>query len=223
MTPAPSSPEEAFAGAIRRRVRIVILLQASAEAGIEPLPTLRLHAIAYLANVLAPVWDMPSVDGAILKRSGGPFYPDLQRDLDRLVGLGVVRVADLRHVRLDDTHYRVEASYRLNPAMAAPILEFLETMPAEAAAAHFVRELVLALSALSDEEIDRAVTEDATYSNPRVGPDNVIDFGEWLETNYSVAAAQKVGSLIPTGAVVGPSEKVHLYVRHLRRRLQGGR
>lgn len=223
MTPAPPLPDEAIAASIRRRVRIVVLLQASAEAGIEPLPTMRLHAIAYLANVLAPVWDMPSVDGAILKRSGGPFYPDLQRDLDRLVGLGVVRVADLRHLRLDDSHYRVEGSYQLNPPLAEPILEYLEMLPGEAAAAHFVRELVLALSALSDAEIDRAVTEDATYSNPKVGPDNVIDFGEWLETNYSAAAAQKVGSLIPTGAVVGPSEKVHLYVRHLRRRLQGGR
>ena len=223
MTSAPASPDGLLAASIRRRIRLVVLLQASAEAGIEPLPTMRLHAVAYLANVLAPVWDMPSVDGAILKRSGGPFYPDLQRDLDRLVGLGVVAVADLKHVRIDDNHYRVEASYRLNLRMAAPILDYLETLADEAEAAHFVRELVLALSSLSDEEIDRAVTEDATYSNPRVGPDNVIDFGEWVETNYSAAAAEKVGSLIPTGAVVGASEKVHLYVRHLRRRLQGGR
>lgn len=223
MTVVPSSEEELFVASIRRRIRLVVLLQASAEAGIEPLPSMRLHAIAYLANVLAPVWDMPSADGAILKRSGGPFYPDLQRDLDRLVGLGVASVADLRHVRLDDNHYRVEASYRLNPRMAAPILEYLSTLPEEAEAARFVRELALALSSLSDEEIDRAVTEDATYSNPRIGPDNVIDFGEWIEANYSAAAAEKVGSLIPTGAVVGASEKVHLYVRHLRRRLQGAR
>lgn len=223
MTVGSPAQDDALAASIRRRIRLVVLLQASAEAGIDPLPTLRLHAIAYLANVLSPVWDMPSVEGAILKRSGGPFYPDLQRDLDRLVGLGVVLVGDLRHLRLDETHYRVQASYRLNSNMAQPILEYLDTLPDEAAAAHFVRELVLALSSLSDEEIDRAVTEDATYSNPSVGPNNVIDFGEWVGANYSAAAAEKVGSLIPTGAVVGASEKVHLYVRHLRRRLQGGR
>lgn len=214
-------PTDEIAASIRRRVRLIILLKASAEAGMDPLPTLRLHLVAYLANVLSPVWDMPSVDGAVLKRRGGPFYPDLQRDLDRLVGLGVVRVTNLRHIRLDDNdHYRLEGSYRLNAEFADPILNHLQSMPGEAAAAIFLRELVLALSALSDEEIDRAVTEDATYADPRVGQDNIIDFSDLSRTNYSATAAEKVGSLVPTGAVVSASEKVHLYVRHLQRRLQ---
>lgn len=223
MNDASTDPLDEFVASIRRRVRLVSLLEASREAGIEPLPTLRLHLIAYLANVLSPVWDMPSVDGSVLKRSGGPFYPDLQNDLDRLVGLGVVRVEKLRHQRIDDDRYRLDGSYRLNPDLAEPILTYLSTMPEEAVAMRFVRELVLALSALTDEEIDRAITEDPTYTNPKVGNDNVIDFGEWLSANYSAAAAEKVGDLVPSGAVVGASEKVHLYVRHLRRRLQGGR
>lgn len=215
--------EDRIVASIRRRIRLVVLLEASREAGIEPLPTLRLHLIAYLTNVLSPVWDMPSADGSVLKRRGGPFYPDLQADLDRLVGMGIVHVHDLRHQRIDDDRYRLEGSYRLNSDMAKPILEQLRSMKSEAEAARFVRELVLALSALSDEEIDRAITEDATYANPKVGPDNVIDFGEWLSANYSAAAAEKVGSFVKAGAVVGASEKVHLYVRHLRRRLQGAK
>lgn len=223
MTRVTSAPSESFTDSMRRRVRLVALLEASREAGIEPLPTLRLHLIAYLANVLSPVWDMPSADGSVLKRRGGPFYPDLQSDLDRLVGLGVVQVENLRHERLDDDHYRLEGSYRLNPELARPILAYLRALPEEEAAVRFLRELVLALSSLSDEEIDRAVSEDATYANPRIGNDNVIDFGEWIGANYSASAAEQVGDLIPTGAVVGASEKVHLYVRHLRRRLQGGR
>jgi hypothetical protein len=166
---------------------------------------------------------MPSVDGTVLKRRGGPFYPDLQADLDRLVGSGVVQVQSLRHQRIDDDRYRLEGSYRLNPALAEPILSYLRGLPGEAEAAKFVRELVLALSALSDEEIDRAVSEDATYANPKVGIDNVIDFGEWMSANYSATAAERLGGLVKTGALVGASEKVHLYVRHLRRRLQGAR
>ncbi|MFM9975979.1 MAG: hypothetical protein ACKVON_15565 [Beijerinckiaceae bacterium] len=223
MTNGLQAADERYASSIRRRVRLVALLEASREAGIEPLPTRRLHLIAYLANVLSPVWDMPSVDGSVLKRLGGPFYPDLQGDLDRLVGLGVVHVESLRHQRLDDDHYRLEGSYRLNPEFANPILAHLRAIPEEETAARFVRELILALSSLSDEEIDLAINEDATYSNPSIGNDNVIDFGEWMGANYSATAAQKVGGLIPTGAAVGASEKVHLYVRHLRKRLQGGR
>lgn len=223
MTGDAFTADERFIGSIRRRVRLVALLEASREAGVEPLPTLRLHLIAYLANVLSPVWDMPSVDGSVLKRRGGPFYPDLQSDLDRLVGLGVVQVECLRHQRLDDDHYRLEGSYRLNAELAKPLLAYLRALPEEEVATRFVRELVLALSSLSDDEIDRAITEDATYANPTIGNDNVIDFGEWMGANYSAAAAERVGDLVLTGAAVGASEKVHLYVRHLRRRLQGGR
>ena len=223
MTNADVTLEDKLAASIRRRVRLVVLLDASREAGIDPLPTLRLHLIAYLANVLSPVWDMPSVDGTVLKRRGGPFYPDLQADLDRLVGLGVVRVEGLRHQRIDDDRYRLEGSFRLNVALAQPILGYLQVLPEEAEAVNFVRELVLALSSLSDAEIDRAIDEDATYANPRVGVDNVIDFGEWMSANYSATAAERVGDLVKTGAVVGASEKVHLYVRHIRRRLQGAR
>ena len=49
----------------------------------------------------------------------------------------------------------------------------------------------------------------------------MIDFGEWMSANYSANAAELIGGLVKTGAVVGASEKVHLYIRHLRRRLQG--
>ena len=215
--------------AIQRRVRLVLLLDASRQAGIEPLPTLRLHSIAYLANVLSPVWDMLGdgnislkKNGSILKQKSGPFYPDLQTDLDRLVGMGVARVSDLRYQNIDGVRFRLEGSYGLNSDLAAPVLKYLHSLPDEAATARYIRELVLALSALSDEEIDSAASQDATYSDPSIGLDNVIDFGEWANRNYSSAAAQRAGELVHARTVVGASEKVHLYIRHLRRRLQGG-
>ena len=213
---------------IRRRARLVLLLDSSRRAGIDPVPTLRLHFIAYLANVLSPVWDMPDTpssslreDGSVLKQSNGPFYPDLQADLDRLVGMGVALVHNLRYAVLKNGRYRLEGDYSINVALAKPIVTRLESLPNEAGPARHVRELVLALSSLSDREIDRAASQDATYGDPHVGVDNVIDFGEWGSTNFSAAAAKRAGELIQSGAHVGPSEKVHLYIRHLRRRLQG--
>ena len=229
MTAESSTLTEEDFEAIQRRVRLVLLLDASRKAGIDPLPTMRLHLIAYLANVLSPVWDMLSLeesrlkrDGSVLKQPSGPFYPDLQTDLDRLVGMGIARVENLRYARLDKDRFRLEGSYRINANMAEPILSCLCTLPDEAETAKYVRELVLALSALSDYEIDRAATQDATYADPTVGFDNVVDFGEWTSRNYSRAAALHAGELVQTGAGAGASEKVHLYIRHLRRRLQGG-
>ena len=149
---------------IQRRVRLVLLLEASRHAGIDPLPTQRLHLIAYLVNVLSPVWDMPVAmvgglrrSGSVLKRKQGPFYPELQRDLDRLVGMGVAHVEALSYQRLDEEHFRLEGSYRIDSERAKPILELIYSLHGEAQMARFIRELVLALSCLSDDEIDRAV------------------------------------------------------------------
>ena len=221
---------EASFESIQRRVRILLLLNASRDAGIDPLPTQRLHLIAYLINVLSPVWDMPSVamgslgrSGSVLKQRRGPFYPELQRDLDRLVGMGVAHVEELTYQRLDEDHYRLEGSYRIDVELAEPILVRVYSLPDEAKMARFIREMVLALSGLSDDEIDHAATEDATYTDPAIGLDNVVDFGEWGSKNYSVAAAKHAGGLVRSGVGASPSEKVHLYVRHLRRRLQGER
>ena len=225
-----SGEKETGFDSIQRRVRLVLILEASRGAGIDPLLTQRLHFIAYLINVLSPVWDMPSVtvgglrrSGSVLKQRRGPFYPDLQRDLDRLVGMGVAHVEGLRYQRLDEDHFRLEGSYRIDPERAKPILARVYSLPDEAQMARYIRELVLALSGLSDDEIDHAVMEDATYTDPVIGLDNVVDFGEWGCKNYSVAAAEHAGGLVKSGVGASASEKVHLYVRHLRRRLQGER
>ena len=64
-------------------------------AAISPLRTRRLHAFAYLADVLSPVWDMPAFDGKVLKIEGGPHYPDLQREVDRLAILGLINISEV--------------------------------------------------------------------------------------------------------------------------------
>ena len=79
---------------VERKIRLIVLLSAAENAGLYPTPIRQLHVLAYLANVLAPVWNMPVLDGKLLKKKGGPFYPALQQDLDRLVGTGVVFISN---------------------------------------------------------------------------------------------------------------------------------
>ena len=159
--------------ALRRRARLVILLDAAEAAGLVPMRILWLHAFAYLSNVLAPVWDLPVLEGALLKRQGGPFYPDLQRDLDCLVGIGVADISGMGHVQDESKRWRLEGAYRLNRSFADPILAALNNFEEENRVGGFVLELGYALAALSDEDLDKAVSEDATYSNRLVPNDNV--------------------------------------------------
>lgn len=217
MTMPPTSVD-----GLRRQVRLVMLLDAAENAGLVPLKILRLHAFAYLSNVLAPVWNMPILNGRVLKRHGGPFYPDLQKDLDRLVGMGVTVISSVSHVQDEAKRWRLEGAYRLNRHFADPILGSLAAFPDEVRLGSFIAELAYALSALSDEEFDRAVSEDATYSDPMVTIDNVIDFADWRSRNYTVNVAEKFDYVMP-GGNASPGEKLHLYVRHLARRINGGR
>jgi hypothetical protein len=207
---------------IRHSIRLVILMEAAENAGAAPIRILHLHTLAYLSNVLAPVWDMPALEGKVLKRHGGPFYPMLQRDLDSLVGRGVALISGLDHVRDEDKRWRLEGSYRLNRVFADPILDGLLRFAEEQRLVSFIRELALAISALSDDDLHDTTKEDATYSDPLIAIGNVVDFGEWRMKNYTANAANKFDQLLPGGDRATRGEKLHLYVRHLQARMHGG-
>ena len=221
---SPIPADDPFTLSVRRRIRVVTLLDAAHRAGMTPMPILRLHTVAYLANVLAPVWELDAHDGKLLKRRGGPFYPALQKDLDRLTGMGLVRLTHLRHEEEEPGRWRLEGSYELNYGFATPVLDCLRTISEDERQTHgYIGELLLSLSSLSDDDLDTAMREDATYSDPRVAEGNVIDFAEWHHANWTASAADRFTQILPTGDRTTPGEKLHLYVAHLHRRLHGAR
>lgn len=205
--------------AVERRVRLILLLRAAENAGLTPLPILHLHTLAYMSDVLSPVWEVPVFEGKVLKRRGSPFYISLQRDLDRLVGMGVVLVSSISHVLDEDGRWRLEGSYRLHRPFADPILKEVAAYEDEWALASFIQELAYALSALGRDDLTRATSEDATYADPVVDVGNVVDFAEWDQVNCAANAARRFEQILPGGARATRAEMLHLYVRHLYGRL----
>lgn len=208
-------------GILRRQIRLIMLLDAAEKAGLTPLSILRLHMLTYLSNVLAPVWDMPVLEGKVLKRRGGPFYPVLQHDLDRLVGMGIVMISGLGHDLDEMRHWRLEGSYTLNSDIADRLQPYILKYESEQQLAGFFQELAFALSYLGDEELDLAMMEDATYMDPMTDVGNVVDFAEWQDKNYSANAANYFENLLPYGTRATPGEKLHLYIRHIHARISG--
>lgn len=208
---------------LRRRLRLVVLIHTAQRAGLAPLPIMHLHTFAYLSNVLAPVWEMPVMDGKLLKRQGGPFYPVLQADLDSLVGTGVAVISNLSHVLDEQGRWRLEGSYLLNQEFADRILRQMAEFEEERRLFRFLQELAFALSSLSDEDLGKATTEDATYSDPIIDFGNVVDFAEWQVKNFTANAADQFERLLPGGVRANSGEKTHLYLRHLQARIHGGR
>lgn len=206
--------------ALARWVRLLMLLEGSERAGIAPIRLHRLHMYAYLSNVLAPVWNARVFEGRILKRRGGPFYPELQRDLDRLVGLGLVQINNLGHIIDKDDQWKLDGAFSLNYELASEALNIIGALPQLRELRAFLLEVAYAVSALSDTELDLVPSEDPTYADSNVAYENVVDFAEWREQNYSANAARYFASVSKQAT---PGELLHLYVRHLGRKISGER
>ncbi len=198
------------------------------------MPARRLHAYAYLADVLSPVWDLQSFDGKILKVKNGPHYPDLQRELDRMVVLGLVTVSGLRYVAVAGAGPLVDADYAVNfgsthlePILAAVGARGREQSldPRDCDIHLFLVELACAIATIPNDQIDSAASVDATYADDRIDYSNVVDFGDWSTNlrrdNLSVAAADRFNRFLPGREQLSAGEKLYLYASFLARRMHG--
>lgn len=196
----------------QQAVRVLVLLDALARTGLVPTAAKALHELAYLANVLSPVFDLSPLDAKLLKRASGPYYPELQQAIDHLVGRVFVDALGLEYRFVEeDQRYRVVAAYRLRrPQVQAALDCHAQVFPEEAL---FLRELAAAYSTLTDAQLGRAAREDARYADTSVDVDNVIDFGEYDQPskNFSRNAALAFAP----GRRLAPAERLYLYLDHL--------
>jgi len=200
------------------RWRLVLLLDACEAANLCPIPLARIHALAFLANVLAPVWSTQSYDGKILKRRSGPFYPELQVQLDRLVGLGFVTISSVSYVEEDDGQWALVGSFALNDELSQPVLSLANRFSEEKITREFFRRLAYAASRLS-RSLEDVVEFDATWSDTRTGEGDIVDFSEWRRANYSAFTANFFENLTTAGSQKTAGDKLQMYMHLLDRRM----
>jgi hypothetical protein len=133
---------------------LLFLLDASERAGIAPLSVERLHRLVYLANALAPVYDLLVPDGYILKYRRGPFFPAVHWDIGRLVAQGLVSASDSRPIK-DDLGYWIVSNYSLSAAgmNAVDCALSIDTAPSKAT---YLQEVALAFATLETADRDSA-------------------------------------------------------------------
>lgn len=201
---------------IAKYLRIIAILDAAERVGMTPMPVAPIHTVAYFAEVLAPVWHLTVLDGQILKRRQ-PYYPSLQADIDRLVGVGVVVVEELGP---DMDVWPIASSYSLNRDFAGPILDAASRFRTRARDIEFVREVMFATSGLGFDGLNSASHADATYGDPLVDLGGLIEVEPADGQNPTSAAALQFRQLLDGGHDLSDAEVINLYVRHLYSRLR---
>lgn len=203
----------------RARNWTLLLLDAAARNGITPISKLRFHRLAYLANGMSQVFGIAAADERIVKHRRGPFYPDLQWHLDRLVGQFLIRVTNVRHYKDVDGAW-MDANYALHPR-AVPVIETLCQLDAIAQIAAFHLEVARAYSAQDDLELDNIILKDVTYAYPGRATNAVINFSAKRD-NLSARTANSFAALAPDPRALTVQDRINLYVEYIDRRQAGG-
>lgn len=207
---------------LRVRARLLQIMAALEAAGGTPVSNRDLHAFAYLANVLSPVWEVEPLERSVLKDRNGPRSSALEHELDLCVGQGLLVVDALRQDPEDSS--RLDATVRLNARAARPVLAALSLLPDEQEISVYLNELAFAFLEIQPGRRDDAALKDATWSNPAVAEGRIVDFGERLRqstVNPAFDAAQAFQQFAPEGVNLNRAEKLLMYVRLLKRRAHG--
>jgi len=206
-----------------RRIRIISILRWAVPAGLSPVKLDIVHSLAYLADALSPVWNLPILDGQLLKTTR-PYFPALQHDLDELVGTGLVEVTRFKYSPLSASasSWGIDADYVLREDRTQPIFDEITRHPEQVRGMEFVREVVFAASGLGVEGLIGIGGLDAAYSDPQVDLGGLLDVNPELgRSNKTAQAASRIATLISdSDHRFSDAELVHLYVRHLYSRMQ---
>jgi len=199
---------------LRNRAWLLGLLLLANRAGLKPLPKRQIHSLLFLANCLAPIYGEAAIESRVIKYTHGPFYPDAQWDLDRMVAQGLIKITSIKYVELDEEWW-MEADYAVTRrgeevhqlALRAPLLGH---------SYRFLVELVNAFASLDQNAFDEAPLLDAIYRTPGKPNWAALVFEESSD-NYSAITADKFSELLPAGSYLSPKERIDLYLRYLGR------
>src|SRR5271163_530392 len=121
--------------------------------------------------------------------SAGPYFPDLQWEIDRMIGLGLVVPSELLPV-VDAKTAHIEPLLSLEHDRSAALLGLVHEDPQFRSLRDFLRELAGALSNIEETDLDAATRSDVTWEAGHRGA--VIDYAEWRANNFSTMSAEHI-------------------------------
>lgn len=179
--------------------------------GLTPVAGAQLHVLLYLANTLAPLFQIAAARGRVLKRGKYPFYPDVQHEIDVLSYSGVLRIARVQYGRRG----HLAADYGLGTAGARAMDRLLAADPEMKRLAKLFRELLSAcFGKFLATQVDIGPI-DANYGSASILQGDVVDFSEWKNENQNLAVARYLLNELRALSPNAERDGVRLYCDYL--------
>jgi hypothetical protein len=192
------------------RAWVLFALDACDRAGLSPIPKDRFHRLIFLANCLAELFATTPPTKRILKYKRGPFYPDIQWQLDRLVTLQCLSLSNLV-LEPDEYGPWLRANYQI----ARPGIEIADRFrktPLGASTASYIDELVFAFARLNLRRLDEIPLSELNYLSSDVGA--LITF-EHADENLAIRKTSEFERLAPDVLQSRIREQLQLYLRYI--------
>ncbi len=168
------------------KVWSLLCLGASSQMGLNPIAGSQLHVLLYLANTLSPLFGVSPIRGRVLKRGKYPFYPDVQREIDRLAFSGVLKIEKVEY----GSRGHLAAHYGLGDKGDSITKKLIQFDPELQKTARLFRELVYAsFGKFLGTHIDIGPI-DANFGDDAILNGEVVDFSEWKNSNKNMAVAR---------------------------------
>lgn len=206
----------------KARIRLIQLLLAAEHAALAPISIDKLHAFAFLADVLSPVWGLHPFEDRVGRTDRPPYFPDLQSQLDLLVGMGLVEPSDLayrteaeggaRFFALFALRFSSEHLTNIEAALVRDAQSSLEQK--------FLNSLAEALASLPDEEITRAATKDLAYERFGVDDDDYVELDPVGKKSRSARAIASFDQAFPATNLTA-ARRLYMYAHYLGKRAHG--
>jgi len=210
----------AFASSAKQRIRLFQILEAAEHAALTPIDIVKLHAFAYLSDILSPVWSLLPFDRVILKTGKPPYYPDLQFEVDRLVAMGLFEATDLSYQEAPDGSMVFQARYSM--LFSSPHGQRIRDALADDVEAvqrqSYLDALARALASLRDDEISAAAAEDASYDDAAVSPGDIVEFADTTRGVRTHEATASFDALYPDVNLT-PARRLYMYAHYLGRKV----
>jgi len=195
---------------LRGRLWVLLAVDACDRAGIAPIDKDRFHRLIFLSNCLAQLFVAVPPAQRILKYRRGPFYPDIQWQLDRLV---TMQWLELRGLLLEPDQFGpwLVAEYEISKR-GIEVVSLLRKTPLGTATASYIDELVFAFSRLDLRRLDDIPLNELNWRP--AGEGALITF-EDRDTNLALRKTAEFQRLAPEILADRFREQIQLYLRYI--------